>query len=378
MLLKKSSTKRLRNTVEAIPSLLAGRILHLISRITGSKNEASSKREEVWLCFSSISYVLVSCYIEGLFNKPDGSNQRNTRFLVLSRAPSDLQPEKLLPKSRDVSVHSFTPGSYLSCLLLFWAISKRSIKGCHITFKLPHLSEYVVGRWIKQLAISDLFYVEYYDDGLLGCLKNPTASSYYPKTISNMWHWDIAGWRPPETLDILKHSSITLKQLALYTKATKRIPQHGDKNIIILEAKYMNYKLLNQMFVNLSSSTFQDRIFYFQHPSFHKRNLAWPSNIKRRLIVNEQCETWLLSNLTDQSHVYSSVTSTVVLACDFVRQKLIKPFKLTLMIEPGQNPKGLEAFYDSDEAADFEEYIKLSYSEIIDITVTNTGVKNTY
>jgi hypothetical protein len=193
-----------------------------------------------------------------------------------------------------------------------------------------------------------------------------------------MWHWDIAGWRPPETLDILKHSSITLKQLALYTKATKRIPQHGDKNIIILEAKYMNYKLLNQMFVNLSSSTFQDRIFYFQHPSFHKRNLAWPSNIKRRLIVNEQCETWLLSNLTDQSHVYSSVTSTVVLACDFVRQKLIKPFKLTLMIEPGQNPKGLEAFYDSDEAADFEEYIKSSYSEIIDITVTNTGVKNTY
>jgi hypothetical protein len=85
--------------------------------------------------------------------------------------------------------------------------------------------------------------------------------------------------------------------------------------------------------------------------------------------VDEQCETWLFKNISSRSHIYSSVTSSVILACEFALQGLTTSFKLTLLINSQKRHVELESFYDQSEALDFADCISSTYSEVVDLEI---------
>ena len=326
---------------------------------------------EIWLCFSSVSYILAYCYINELLNKKDNKTSNCKSFLVLSRAICPDKVQLFIQESRNTSIISLFPESLTSNLLLFSQIFLKIFQGNSIKLRMPHLYEPIVGQSILRLAKLNFISLEFYDDGLLGCLSNPTVTSFYPKTISNICHWDTACWNAPSNINVLSQSVIPLRQFKLYTQTEKQRAIHCKSNVIVVEAKYMDYSLLNQIFASPKRFDPLTKITYFLHPSLHKRNSGWPSKTARKVVQNIQCETWLLLNLSAQSHVYSAVTSSVLLACEFALQKMIPSFKLSLLIEPQKSPDGLEAFYNKSEAQDFTNCIVAEYASVMDIEIIN-------
>lgn len=261
--------------------------------------------------------------------------------------------------------------SLIPNLLFYFRILTGLIQGNRISIRVPHLYEDVVGSFILKLRTSKCVSFRFYDDGLLGCLRWPTAKQFYPATISNICRWDTACWTPPLDLKILSYYVVRLRQFELYARSQLLKIVDKISRTIVVEAKYMDYGLLNRVITRNLQSNPQELITYFQHPSVHKRNADWPSNIKRNIVTDIQCESWLLKNLSEQSHIFSAVTSSVLLACEFALQKMTSSFKLTLLIQPQRSPDGLSSFYNPSEAFDFANHILKTYSDVVDVDIAD-------
>lgn len=352
---------------------LAIRGLDVAWSISTFLDREKAKDCEVWLCFSSISYILAFCHLNELLDSSSSKNSRHINLLVLSRAPLVPKVEETLHRKSKCRVIRFLPDGIASNLLLLWILTGKILRGHNIKLNLPHLSEFVVGPLILKLAQYNRISLGFYDDGLLGCLNNPTVLSFYPKKISNICRWDVTFWKAPVGISVLKQTIIPLKQLASYAENEIMSTTHSSSDLIVIEAKYMAYDLLNKIFSQ--SCQYQDTLMvtYFQHPAFHKRNCTWPATALKRAFISEQCETWLFRNISNRSHIYSAVTSSVILACECALQGLISSFKLTLLINSHKSHVGLESLYDRLEALDFEEYITSSYSDVVDLEIIKSN-----
>lgn len=343
--------------------------LEIVCKISSLINKKRTVDSEIWLCFSSISHILAYCYVNELLDKSNNQNSRHISLLVLSRTHFAPKADKSLNNTRKLRVIKFAPNEISSNILLLWEITRKLVRGHHIRLILPHLSEFIVGPLILKLAQLKPISLEFYDDGLLGCLSNPTALSFYPKKVSNIFRWDTTFWKAPVGISVLRQTIIPLKQFASYAEIKSLATTYCSNDLIVIEAKYMDYDLLNKIFSQASQCQDSSIVSYFQHPSFHKRNSAWPTTAPRRTLVDEQCETWLFKNISSRSHIYSSVTSSVILACEFALQGLTTSFKLTLLINSQKRHVELESFYDQSEALDFADCISSTYSEVVDLEI---------
>jgi hypothetical protein len=246
---------------------------------------------------------------------------------------------------------------------------------------VPHLNPPIINKTIRRLQKLGLISLEIYDDGFLGILDQPSVCDYLQPIFHSICCWNIAGWslsnyslghiQTPKIQRIVVYPS-PCKYLVDDILRLKLNEESTYSQSFILEAKYMDYSLLEKLLIANKLDDFLAQVpYYYQHPWSIKRNKLWPTNISRNKITHVPVERHLASLIDEHSHIITGMTSSIVIICELVKQGLLPKPKITLLL---REPTCLSEYHNASEVKSFINFLQNSYSHSHELEIWLNGV----
>jgi hypothetical protein len=322
---------------------------------------------ELWICYSSISYYLFVAWLKS------GSSHRHGFVCFAPGSPlHKCHVSKELLNYTSQALKNYRARTFL--FLAFISI----VHGRRLVLRVPHLNHPIVNKTIERLLSYNLIHLELYDDGFLGILDRPSVCKYLKPIFRSVCSWNISGWRLSDyTLRAIKSTSIKTLDIqslscALAVENLDSVPLSDSFcNLFILEAKYMDYQLLEDLIRTSQLDLSLDQVpYYYQHPWSIKQNELWPAEWQRNVLTDVPVEAHLASLISPSSHVITAMTSSVIFLCELVRQGLLSNHRITLLLRTSTTPS---EYHNDSEPYSFIRFIRQTYHDVINLSVWLNG-----
>jgi len=323
-------------------------------------------KAEAWICFSSMSYQLLSTW--------KLVSHAKVAWAFIPQG-SILLEDKALGEYAYASNIKILPYTQFSLLLL---CVSRLLRFSRLTVRVPHLHPGIIKQILINLDSLRLLRLNLYDDGFLGVLEHPSVCTSLKPIFSSICCWDIESWgMSASTLRaVCRLGSKPIQVLKLPIQHaikswSSQSSTHRTTETMIIESKYMDYSYLaSLMHEGKLALTADACIDYFQHPWELKRNKLWPDDYQRQIVESIPIEKYLVANISTESHVIAGMTSTVIFLCELVKRGVLPKHWLTLLVK--ENDSSVP-FSNNTEPASYCHFMAMNYSGCVSLKIVLNG-----